>query len=128
MKFILEITAEDLKTFGGKTLTEILSGSGKETTGKGVGRPPKTKTMDSDDDFDLGEPDTEPDEMNFDDEDDKKPAIDLKILRAEVKKRMDKGKEEGLTKLFKKYKAKNLQFVKEDQYEDFYTDLMKIKL
>lgn len=70
---------------------------------------------------------TDDEDVTFDDEP-TEPTINLNILRAEIKKRMEAGKEAILSKLFAKYKIKNPTALKEEKYEAFYNDLMKIKV
>jgi hypothetical protein len=91
-------------------------------TGKKKGA--KAETSPVDEEFNFEEETAE--EPIF--EDATEPTIDLKVLRAEIKKRVDAGKTDALGKLFKAYKAKNIMDVKADKYQSFYDNLMKIKV
>jgi hypothetical protein len=72
--------------------------------------------------------DDETEDISFGDTEDAAPSITKKDLLELVKERVNAKKTAALGKLFAAYKIKNVSGLKEDKYENFHKDILKIKV
>lgn len=91
----------------------------------GDGQTKRKSKAAADDVFSSAE--SEESDLDFDSED-VEPEVTKKMLLDAVKDRVSAKKTAALTKLFTHYKVKNVSGINEEKYEQFYKDLLKIKV
>lgn len=112
MKVILEFTQEELKAVAGKTIGDLINGSGKA-------KAPTKKKEEVEEDEELEE-DEDTEEAELDDDE---AEVDEMMIKEAINKATKAGNTEKVRALFAKFKAKTVAGLKTEHYDKFYAAL-----
>src|SRR6478752_1960741 len=107
MKITFELTTEEFKANGGKTLEEIL-------IAKGTGKAAVKKTSKKEEEEEA-------------EEEEEGGEVDDDLIKAKISTLSKAGKQAQIKKVFAKYKCTTISGLKQKDYDAFYADLGKIK-
>jgi|SRR6478752_8183432 len=124
MKITFELTTEEFKANGGKTLEEILIAKG---TGKAAVK--KTSKKEEEEEAEEEEEETEETEEEEEEteEEEEGGEVDDDLIKAKISTLSKAGKQAQIKKVFAKYKCTTISGLKQKDYDAFYADLGKIK-
>lgn len=123
MKIIFELTTEEFKENGGKTLEEILISKG--TTKSAAKKKPAKEKAEEEEEAEEEEAEEEEEEEEADEEEE--TEVDDDLIKTKIASLSKKGKQAEIKKLFTKFKCTTVSGLKTKDYEAFYAGLNKIK-